>query len=307
MLTYKFTRLVLAFLLSGTVAESQIALSYAREEKNLGNMVAYRVEWNYGSQTTAGIHANKFLNDRGYKNAFSQPCEKCGLNLVKGYFVVVKSESVIGGVHYTTFGMGASENSYEEAELRAGEHLKVSSSFYNPSQGYKVIERGTYGPEPVKQFIYIIKSKKSPCGENAFDFSYMLGSYPNSMYAKIFRGFKNQNSSDNPVINQVGHIIRENGYIGILKCNQQCPDGTVRSQYKVVEAETADEIKSMAPNEKDVVSPAGQTNFFVDKIFEPGKDNGSSILRENFNLFDQFLGIEYKGTIADWASSGVRN
>jgi hypothetical protein len=306
---YPSILVLIAFFLIGSACKAQIALAFARDEKNRDIMLDYHVEWNFSSEIQAGMHAGKYLENKGYayKNVYSQPCGSCGLSLEKGYYVVIKATYTVDKSPHVSFGIGANTESYEQAELRAIDHLCISDIFYDRSKGYQVVERGIFSRGPVKQLIYIIKSRKTPCGESSYDFSYMLGTYPNTVYVKIYNGFKKQNSSENPVIGKVGHIVKNSGYIGILKCNQKCQDGSVKSIFQVMEAESVEEIKIVAPYDKTTISPVGQSNYFVYYILDMRKDKDSSIIREDYEFLQNLLGIENKAILDDWASSGIRD
>jgi hypothetical protein len=288
-------------------SSAQIAIAVAKEESYPFSAIEWRVEWGYGSYTDAELHSMKYLEAKGYKKVYNQVLDKELFKLSKGYWVVVKSERKDDGKQKTSFGLGVSADSYEIAEKNAVVNLANHDWNWKKSFGYKVDKMGLFDDTPQKQLIYIIKSKKSVCGDNAYDISYMLGSYENSMYQKIYKGFKKQNINDNTIVNVVSHIIRDNGIVGILKCNQKCSDGSTRSMYKVVDCNTEAELKQMAPYDNTTVSASGETKYFIYKMIDLRDKENSSIFNETYKMLRDILGVPNQSILNKWSNSGIRD
>jgi hypothetical protein len=303
----KFTIVISIFLFVSSLCEAQVALAVAKEKDSPYSCIEWRVEWGYGDYSEAGRQAVKYLENKGYKSVYNQLLDPKFFYIDNGYWVVIKTQYKSYGKTMVSFGLGVSANSLTEAEANAVANLKSSDWNWKPSSGYTTEQTGFFSNTGQKQFIYIIKKRKTPCGENAYDISYMLGTYDNAFYAKIYRTMMKQNNSENPVISQVGHIVNKAGFVGILKSKQVCQDGSTVCSYKVVEAATPEEIRSAAPYDRETISSPGQPKFFVNQIVELGKDRECSLLRENFDLFNKTLGVENKQILNEWGSGGVRD
>jgi len=287
-------------------SSAQIAIAVAKEENYPFSAIEWRVEWGYGNYSDAELHSMKYLEAKGYKKVYNQVLDKELFKLTKGYWVVVKSERKDDGKQITSFGLGVSADSYENAEKNAIINLADHDWNWKKSFGYKVDKMGLFNEAPQKQLIYIIKSRKSVCGDNAYDISYMLGTYENTMYQKIYKGFKRQNSDASTTVNVVSHIIRDNGIVGILKCNQKCSDGSTRSIYKVVDCNTEAELKQMAPYDNTIVSASGEIKYFIYKTIDLREKENSSIFNETYKLLRDILGVPNQPLLDKWGSSGIR-
>jgi hypothetical protein len=302
----KYLLISLLLVIFVNISSAQIAIAVAKEENYPFSAIEWRVEWGYGSYPDAELHSMKYLEAKGYKKVYNQVLDKELFKLTKGYWVVVKSERKDAGKQKTSFGLGVSADSYENAEKNGVINLSTHDWNWQKSFGYKVDKMGLFDEAPQKQLIYIIKSKKSACGDNAYDISYMLGTYENTLYQKIYKGFKRQNNDASTTVNVVSHIIRDNGIVGILKCNQKCSDGSTRSMYKVVDCNTEAELKHIAPYDNTIISASGETKYYIYKMIDLRDKENSSIFNETYKLLWDILGVPNQTILDKWGSSGIR-
>ena len=92
------------------------------------------------------MDARKKLMDEGYENVYTMPGNiKCGHNLTSGYWVVVEANyKIYDGSWKTSFGAGASSDSYSEAEDRAVKNLSIHDWSWEREDGYKISKQGTF-------------------------------------------------------------------------------------------------------------------------------------------------------------------
>ena len=301
-------QIVFVILLSlSQLAKAQIAMAVAKEEKYPYNSLEWRVEWGCGNYSEASNEAVKYLESKGFKKVYQQLIVDTLRHFDKGYWIVIKTQYESDGKIKIRYGLGVSASSFSVAEANAILNLKGEDWSWKSSIGYTIEQTGFFSNVAQKQLIYIIKKRETSCGESAYDFSYMFGNFDNSLYMKIKNGLLKQNNNSNVGTCQVGHIVNKIAFVGILKSKQLCQDGKVKYSYKIVEAGSREEILKLAPYNTETISPDGQTNYFVYHIVDFGKDKESSILREDFLLFEKLLGIDNKGIINDWANSGIRD
>jgi len=89
----------------------------------------------------------KYLEAKGYKKVYNQVLDKELFKLTKGYWVVVKSERKDDGKQITSFGLGVSADSYENAEKNAIIILLITTGIGKSRLVIKltkwIIQRGT--------------------------------------------------------------------------------------------------------------------------------------------------------------------
>jgi hypothetical protein len=117
--------------------QAQIGIAVAKDEN--GSSIYYQVVWNKGYNTEST--AKEMLVNKGYKNIFTLTGgEGCGHKLTSGYYVVVEAVRK----NYHTFGMGASSDSYEQAEARAVKNLSQYDWSWNKKDGYTNVKQGRF-------------------------------------------------------------------------------------------------------------------------------------------------------------------
>jgi len=288
-------------------SSAQIAIAVAKEENYPFSQIEYRVEWGYGNRWDAEMHSMKYLKDKGYKNIILPLLYKERSKLTNGFWVVIKTERIQDGKQKVGFSLGASADSQSDAEKNAVENLANNDGNWRSSQGYSIDKKGLFDEAPQKQLMYIIRSRQSACGDNAFDISYMLGTYDNAIYQRIYSGFVKRNKDENTTINVVHHIIRDDGIVGILKCNQRCSDGTIRSIYRVVDCNTEAELRQLAPYDKNTIADAGETKYFIYDTFGFTLPENRSILRETLEILrNMLIDPKQKELLIKWSGTGVR-
>ncbi len=123
-------------------SNAQIAIAVAKDTK--GSSLEWSIVWNSGYNTEG--QAIKSLENKGYeKVSVLTGGESRGHKLKSGYWVVVQgSRTSYKGDKIISFGMGASESSYGEAEERAVSNLKQYDWSWKDSDGYKISKKGTF-------------------------------------------------------------------------------------------------------------------------------------------------------------------
>ncbi len=278
----------LPFILVNT-ASAQVAMAVAKQEDYPFSQLEYRVEWGYGNRWDAEMHCMKYLEDKGYKKVISPLLYNERAKLTKGFWVVIKTERLEDRKQKVTFSLGASADSQADAEKNAVENLAKNDWNWKSLHGYSVDKSGIFDEVPQKQLIYIIRSRKTACGDDDYAVSYTLYMYSNSLYQGMYNFFKKINKEDNTTISIVRHIIRDNGIVGILKCKQRCSDSSIRTLVKVIERNTEAEIKQQAPYDATTVSDIGETKYFVDAIVGLSLPEKTSFVEETKALMRKFI------------------
>lgn len=88
-------------------------------------------------------NAEKALEEQDLENIFVlRSTEDTGHNLRTGHYVLIISSRKNGGRFYVSYGLGASENSRQEAEKRAIIHLKEHDWGYDKKFGHAIEKSG---------------------------------------------------------------------------------------------------------------------------------------------------------------------
>ncbi|MEI6553586.1 MAG: hypothetical protein WCO09_03390 [bacterium] len=305
-MTKKLT-LCLLFILLLKQSQAQIAIAVAKENDFPFSAIEYRVEWGYGDYFEAQKHACKYLENKGDKKVHYQPLGKAFFDIDSGYYAVIKANYTVNGKTKISYGLGVSDTSQAIAEKNAIINLSTYDGNWLKSNKYTIDKQGTFDNSPQRQLICMSTTKTSACGDNVVNFSYMKGTYDNKMYMMIYKGFIKQNTDTSTRKNYVRHILRNTGYFAILKCNQKCSDNTIRSFYKVVEADTEDEIKLLAPFDATTISEVGETKYFLySEIMAANDKVGGSIDQEAHDYLYKLLINKYKKILEKWKAGGIR-
>lgn len=123
---------------------AQLGFAVAKDEN--GSSIRWKIAFVQGNIFERGRTAVRRLESEGYKKVYNQTgSDKYGHDVATGYWVVVVAEhKIYDGSYKRSYGMGASSNSYSEAEKRATVNLSTYDWSWNRSNGYKVDRRGTY-------------------------------------------------------------------------------------------------------------------------------------------------------------------
>ena len=118
-------------------------LGFAVAKNNNNSSVKWQLIWNSKSPLT---DARNKLKNLGYDNVYTLPGgAECGHNLKSGYWVVIESNYKLSdGKRRTSFGAGASNYSFSEAECRAMRHLRKYDSNWTTRNGYYLSKTGTF-------------------------------------------------------------------------------------------------------------------------------------------------------------------
>lgn len=133
-------------LLSGATAHAQIGIAVAKDDDE--SSIAYRyVYGNFSSSSQAESEARRQLKRRGYDEVSTLTGGRAaGHDLKSAVFVIVKtSYRNYAGRTRISYGLGASDRSYAEAEARALKNLATYDwTWSRRKHGYDVIEKGRY-------------------------------------------------------------------------------------------------------------------------------------------------------------------
>ena len=125
-----------------THVQAQIAIAVAKDAN--GSSIHWSMAWNlsYGTESKA----KQKLKDQGHKDVHAlRGGTKCGHDLKSGFWVVVEARRKrYDGKIIVSYGMGASANSYKEAESRAVANLRQHDWNWDKTDGYRPLEKGTF-------------------------------------------------------------------------------------------------------------------------------------------------------------------
>ncbi|NOR28211.1 MAG: hypothetical protein GQ540_06755 [Lutibacter sp.] len=143
MLKYKSLLVLWGMLLwTGFTLHAQIGIAVAKDDN--GSSLKWQIAWNNGYKTEAT--AKQKLKDKGFKKVYTLTGgESRGHKLTSGYWVVVEAHRTnYKGIAITSFGLGASKNSFAEAEKRAVSNLSQYDWSWKKSDDFSVSKKGTF-------------------------------------------------------------------------------------------------------------------------------------------------------------------
>jgi len=292
----KLLRIFLAFIIFPCYVNAQIAIALAKNENH--SVLDYKVVWGYGYSSDNTVQAAAFLKLKGYtqNDIYDQTCLKeCGHDIPEGYYVVVKSTfKEYKGVLRTGMGLGASDKSYEEATKRAVENLSIHNWNWEKTNGYEVVEKGTYDNAAKYQLIYIIwKKTTKACGIQTDTIRRMVGTWDNATIGKLEKGLQTSAKNANKPLPEVYHFEITKLKIGIIKERKYCEaDKQYYDSYSVMQADSEEEINaSVKPSEYQ--SQASEKS--VVEILTTNDKNQSDFNSKRFiKILDDILGKDSK-------------
>ena len=123
-----------------TSANAQMAMAVSINKN--GSSVKYALEVGT-SIRDASTKAVKVLENEGAENIERRMSEgKSGHELNKGYYTLILASRKNGGLFFLSYGLGASEESYKDAEKKALVHLKEWDLGYKNEFGYSIEKKG---------------------------------------------------------------------------------------------------------------------------------------------------------------------
>ena len=143
MLKFKSLLILGGILLCTTLKiNAQIGIAVAKDDN--GSSLKWQIAWNNGYKTEAT--AKQKLKDKGYKKVYTLTGgESRGHKLTSGYWVVVEAHRInYKEVPITSFGLGASKNSFAEAEKSAISNLSQYDWSWKKSDGHSISKKGTF-------------------------------------------------------------------------------------------------------------------------------------------------------------------
>ncbi len=132
--------LVIIFVFQVVNIKAQIGLAVAKNDN--GSTVKYVLET--GNDVNDAIaKAVKTLESQDAKNIFTlRSDKKTGHELSTGHYILILSSRKISGKFFLSYGLGASQESKEDAVKKAIVHLKEWDWGYENDFGYKIEKEG---------------------------------------------------------------------------------------------------------------------------------------------------------------------
>lgn len=263
-------------------SSAQIAYSVAKDDNN--SDIDYKVEWGYEYAYQAGNAARIYLENKGYKKVYVHSGEGSS-KIIEGYYVLLKSTySDYKKNQRISMGMGVSPESYEEAEKRAVVNIKAYDWSWERSMGYNVIEKGQFRNSGGLQCVYLIdKVKNGACINYATEYTCIVGSMDNKVYNKLKEGKQGNCTKNNLPPAEIGRFRITKRYIAVLTCLQVCAtDNIAYPQHKIVEMNSPDELKTVAPMIRGQVFKGSGFGYFVDEVRDLQGKNSSSGVKEEY-------------------------
>lgn len=122
----------------------QAQLGFAVAKNRSGSSLDYALIFNEGYQSE--YLAKLDLKEKGFQRVYNlNGGSERGHNLRSGHYVVIKAvRKNYLGKKIISYGMGASDNSAEEAKRRAISNLKQYDWAWKEVHGYSIIEEGRF-------------------------------------------------------------------------------------------------------------------------------------------------------------------